>query len=414
MMKSLLMLLCICLISISLHAQERDYYRSDLDYLYHILRKTPGYKDQIKGQKKKDYMQLFHSLRDTQVGPSALDTFYQYSKLLWPIKDMHLVFWQIWDKQISIDQLKDTVYLADYRKKSVFKNTVKVTIDLDSLERSLQGKPADNIEGIYSDRTFGRIGIFRTVVRDSLVAVILSPNFRNSERGEVFGIFKEHAAGKFRGVYNALLTKSWVYIPDLGYRQGMFININLRKETAFTYAEFWSQDPFLYRNISSKAKYLYLGNFLSSDSNLKMAKEFYERIKDSLTAPNLIVDLRGNPGGGPRCSDQFLRLIKKYTSRGKVYVLVNRFVKSNAERFTLALKGLPNIRVYGEKTAGIIAYGKSFDGVASLPSGRFQVFNTDMKDPANYLQYEEAGIIPDVLLDNKSDWISQVKLELNR
>lgn len=407
-MKPFIILVCFCLITIGLHGQEPDYYLQDLDVLYQTLQKTPGYKDQIKGDKQREYANLFQRLRSAQIGSSALDTFYNYSRLLWPIKDMHLGFWQVWDKDVSIDKLKDSAYITAYRKKSVFKNTPKVTLNLDSLERLLQESPLDSIEGIYSAGAFGKIGIFRTGVRDSLLGVILSPGFRNSERGELYGIFKERVAGKFYGVYTALLTKSWVYSRDIGFRKGMFSRLDLRKEKAFSHSEFWSREPFSYKVISTKAQYIYLGDFSASNNNLKIAKEFYVRIKDSLTAPNLIVDLRGNSGGGERCSAQFLRLIKRYALKGKVYLLVNRFVMSNAERFTLALKGLKNVKVYGEITAGVIAYGKNSGDVLLLPSRRFQIYNTDMKDPANYLQYEEVGISPDVLLDNKSDWISQV------
>ncbi|SEA52342.1 S41 family peptidase [Pedobacter hartonius] len=406
--RPLLTLGFIFLITIGLHGQDLNHHLHDLDFLYQTLKKTPGYKDQIKGQKQKDYVQLFQRLKNAQIGPSALDTFYHYSKLFWPIKDMHLGFWEVFDKDLSIEKLKDSVYIAAYHRKSAFKKIPKVNLDLDSLEHSLQSRPADSIEGIYSAGRFGKIGVFRTSVRDSLMGVVLSAGFGNSERGELFGIFKEHVAGRFRGVYTALLTKSWVYSPDVGFRQGMLNRLDLRKEKAFSYAEFWSPKPFYYKIISPKAQYIYLGTFISSNSNLKIAREFYERIKDSLTAPNLIVDLRGNPGGGERCSDQFLKLIKKYASRGRVYVLVNRFVGSNAERFTLALKGHKNVKVYGEITAGVIAYGKNSGDVVQLPSGRFQVYNTDMKDPANYLQYEEVGVVPDVLLNNRSDWINQL------
>jgi hypothetical protein len=407
-MKTFVTLAFICVIATGLHGQESNSYLRDLDVLYQTLQKTPGYKDQIKGQRQKEYLQLYRRLKDAQVGPSVLDTFYHFSKLLWPIKDMHLGLWQVWDRNISIDKLKDSAYIAAYRRKSAFKNATKITVDLDSLEGLLQKSPLDSIEGIYSAGTFGKIGIFRTSVRDSLLGVILSPGFRNSERGELFGIFSEHAAGKFRAIYTDLFTKSLVYSRDIGFGQGMFSRLDLRKEKAFNYALFWGREPFSYKVISPKAQYLHLGNFQSSDSNLKIAREFYERIKDSLTAPNLIVDLRGNGGGGERCSDQFLKLIKRYASKGKVYVLINRFVMSNAERFALALKGTKNVKLYGETTAGVIAYGRNDGHVVLLPSGRFQVYDTDMKDPANYLQYEEVGIVPDVLLDNKSDWVNQL------
>lgn len=407
-MKSLITSVFACLIALGLKAQEPNYHIQDLDGLYQTLRKTPGYKDQIKGQKQKDYALLFERLKSAEVRQSALDTFYHYSRLFWPIKDMHLGFWQVYDKDISIDKLEDSAYIDSYRNSIAFKNIPKVSLDLDSLKQVLQTKPTDSIEGIYSARIFGKIGIYRTGVRDSLIGVMLSPGFRNSERGELFGIFKEHIVGRFRGVYNDPLTKASVYSPDLGFRNGMFTNLDLRKEKAYSQAEFWSLEPFIYKRISPKAQYLYLGNFQSSDRNLNIAREFYEEIKDSLTASNLIVDLRGNAGGGEPCSKQFLKLIKRYASNGMVHVLVNRFVKSEAERFTLALKGSKNVKVYGETTAGMIAYGKEFGDMVSLPSGRFKVYNTDMKGSANYLQYEEIGVMPDVLLDNTSNWIEQV------
>ncbi|WP_276089664.1 S41 family peptidase [Pedobacter sp. JY14-1] len=407
-MKLIITLITLTLLSFHAVGQDQDLHLKDLEALNLALQKTPGYRDQIRGERKKAYDLLFQELKSASIGPSALDTFYHFSRLLGPIRDMHLGFWQVWDRTVSMDKLQDSAYISAYQHTPAFKKVSFVTLNLDSLQHALQKMPLDSIEGIYSAGKFGTVGIFRTKVRDSLVAACLSPGFRNSRPGEIFGIFREHSKDKFRGVYVSPITKSLIYSRDIGFQKGIFSRLELRKPGASTRAELWNTKPFTYGKLSGKFQYLHLGSFQSSNSNLKVAKAFHDQVKDSLSAPDLIVDLRGNSGGGDRCSEQFLKLIRTYARHGRVHILVNRFVMSNAEQFTLKLKGRKNVKVYGETTAGVIAYGKNYGDPVTLPSGRFQLYNTDMKDTGNYLRYEEVGIAPDIPLNESSDWISQV------
>lgn len=408
-MKFLLTFLFIALLSGNLYAQNnQDLHHQDLEFLYQTLRSTPGYKAQIKGEKLKAYQALYNELKKASIGPTTLDTFYTYSQLLWPIKDMHLGLQQVWDYDLNLQMLSDSSYISNYRKTPAFQQFPRSQVSLDSLEKELRKKPNDSIEGIYQAGNLGSVGIYRTSKADSLVGVILTATYRNSAPGQLFAIFKETAPGKYRAVHANLLTRSLVYARNVGFNKGMFNQLSLRKATSGTYAELWSQESYLFKNLSATHQYLYLGNFHSFTNSLRHAKTFHDRIKDSLTAANLILDLRGNSGGGEKSSTQFLQLIRNYAKKGKVSVLVNRFSMSHAERFTLELKKINGLTVYGETTAGIIAYGKNTDQIPILPSKRFRVYNTDMKDPADYLIYEEIGIQPDVFLDESADWIQQV------
>ena len=94
---------------------------------------------------------------------------------------------------------------------------------------------------------------------------------------------------------------------------------------------------------------------------------------------------------------------------GPIYVLVNNNTASNAEQFTVKLRRLKNVKVFGETTMGKITYGINIDQEKLFPSAKFKIVLTDMPDDGNFLPYEEKGIDPDVFLDNNGDWMGQVK-----
>lgn len=140
---------------------------------------------------------------------------------------------------------------------------------------------------------------------------------------------------------------------------------------------------------------------------LREATAFYHAVKDSLSTPNLVVDLRNNPGGGNRTSLLFYRLLKKH--RGQIFVLVNFLTVSNAEQFTVKIKNGPNVTLLGDRTRGMLSYGHRYSESRVTPSGRFRVYFSDMKDHRKrYLPYEGRGIEPDFHLDGDRDWPRQV------
>ena len=101
------------------------------------------------------------------------------------------------------------------------------------------------------------------------------------------------------------------------------------------------------------------------------------------------------------------KLLKKYTRKGQLYVLINNGTISQAEIFTLQLKRLPNVTLLGETTRGMLTYGSNEGKRVKLPGGSFEIYPTDMKGSARLLRYEDVGIQPEMYLNKEKDWIEQ-------
>jgi C-terminal processing protease CtpA/Prc len=141
---------------------------------------------------------------------------------------------------------------------------------------------------------------------------------------------------------------------------------------------------------------------------VEAAQRFYDGVKDSVTSKRLIVDLRNNGGGGYKASGNFITMLQKYAMNGgKIYIMVNNRTMSDAERFTIRLKGFDNVKVFGENTNGTIAYGNNTGRSDTLQSRKYRLYITDMPDQRNYVEYEDIGFTPDVLLNPDKEWISQ-------
>jgi len=140
---------------------------------------------------------------------------------------------------------------------------------------------------------------------------------------------------------------------------------------------------------------------------MQKSQSFYDSIKNSLTAPSLIVDLRNNEGGAAKVSVKYFKLIKNYAKNGQVFVLVNNGTLSQGEIFTLQLKQLRNVKILGETTKGMLTYGSNYGKRERLPSQAFEIYITDMKGDKRLIPYENYGIKPDIILTGDKDWIDQ-------
>ena len=172
---------------------------------------------------------------------------------------------------------------------------------------------------------------------------------------------------------------------------------------------------FSFKNIETGIQYLHIKHFLADRIKMQKSKEFYDSIKNLLTEPNLILDLRNNDGGANKVSKKFLKLIKKYTKNGQVYILINNGTLSQGEIFTLQLKRLKNVKTLGQTTKGMLTYGSNYGVRRKLPSQSFEVYITDMrgKGAKKLMPYENYGVSPDIILNNTKDWIEQT-LEIIR
>lgn len=175
-----------------------------------------------------------------------------------------------------------------------------------------------------------------------------------------------------------------------------------------------SSSKFALRNVSNDAEYLLIQTFQTNTITTQTSQRFYDSIKTLLKAPYLILDLRNNEGGAEKEMKKYLKLLKEYVKNGHLYVIVNNGTLSQAEIFVLELKRLKNVITAGQQTKGMLAYGSNYGKREKLPSGKFEIYPTDMNNGSELLLYEDYGIKPDIILTDESDWIKQVVEALRR
>lgn len=155
-------------------------------------------------------------------------------------------------------------------------------------------------------------------------------------------------------------------------------------------------------------QYLLIQSFQVNNVTRQQSQAFYESIKDSLTAANLILDLRNNEGGASKEMLRYFKLLKGYARKGNLYVILNNGTISQAEKFTLRLQKLRNTTTTGQTTKGMLSYGSNYGKIVPLPGGQYDIYITDLKGERSFLEYEDHGIEPQIELHNESDWVSQV------
>lgn len=108
----------------------------DLIDLKHIIQKTPSYKSQIKGQRKKDFDKLFEKLTTKVVESNTnLEHFEILSELAGQINDNHFVLHYIPDSYFDWRKMADKLYVSQFLKKDYLINHPKTNIHADSLEK---------------------------------------------------------------------------------------------------------------------------------------------------------------------------------------------------------------------------------------------------------------------------------------
>ncbi|RYY17717.1 MAG: hypothetical protein EOO04_25045 [Chitinophagaceae bacterium] len=403
----------------SINAQITDTYHSDLNQLSTILKKLPSYKAQIKGKKLKEFNALYSKLyNDTAQLVTHYDAFERLSQLFFLLKDNHLAFYQLPGMVLTPAQLQDTIAIRQYRSSSSFLQFPHSTIDIDSLQQVLSNLSPDSIAGVYHYDRYLMVGLYKSAPTE-YTGIVLSATLPHWDPGQIAIRLYENQLGGYHAIYahplnknfflyqiekfrNRSLVNSYFYasVSDGVYRKSPadqdFVNI---PRTASAFAN---------KILSPGVQYIRLGNFSNSAYARKESMSFLERIKDSLKAPNLIIDLRNNTGGASAVSRKFLKLVKSYLRNGRIYLLHNNATMSRGEIFLLQLKRKRNVSTFGQTTNGTLAYGSNWGKTEKLPSGTQQVYVTDMKSSASRLQYENTGILPGVWFENDGDWIEKL------
>ncbi|MFN7540181.1 MAG: S41 family peptidase [Bacteroidota bacterium] len=389
-------------------------YLEDLAALKFVLQKTPSYKSQIKGDKQALFNSLYERLAsDTTSNPHSFKYFYNLSQLIFPLKDNHLGFYQI----AAYDNFKNKERIDSFIGTKEFLDYPTFHINIDSLKYVLAKRPADSVEGIYNYGRFYSVGLFKRVDKE-YVGVIIDSDVNLWRKGQIAIHLYEYAPNLFKAIYGHPLSKKFILQTNEKYRNQSLVNsyfyssysldIYSKRHRTVDYVNLSkNSSKFELKSINGNIQYLLLRSFHRNKITIQQSKNFYDSIKNVLTAKSLILDLRNNEGGATKENRKYLRLLKKFTRNGNLYVLLNNGTLSQAEIFTLQLKKLKNVTTVGQTTKGMLVYGSNYGKRERLPSGRFEIYPTDMKGNAKLLQYEDYGINPDIILRDDRDWIEQ-------
>jgi hypothetical protein len=377
-MKKAIFIAIFLLTAFTIKAQEAQNI-ADLDFLYQSIQKLPSYKDQLKDDKS--YRELYKKLRKDLNTEDDFEVYQKLLKLIYPIKDNHLGFYR----------KPDSTYKFKY---------LRSALSPQELETKYKAYPKDSLEGFYynAKKTQRYVAVKQSQGRYYL---------QNLSTGLVEVILNQSQNGSMDAIFFRNPPVPYVLIRNVRFSSGNLIGLNFQKDANI---DFSLLDPgsslYEYKILDSTIGYLRLSSFSSSNQNIKIATDFFNRVKPDINAPKLIVDLRNNGGGGYKTSGQFISFLKKY--KGKIYVLQNGYTMSNAEQFIIDLQGANNFITLGERTKGTITYGSNYGKTLGLPSNRFLFYPTDISGRSKDLAYESIGIKPDVTLDPVSeDWITQ-------
>jgi hypothetical protein len=389
--------LLLILFFIASRAQTNTYV-ADITALRNILEKTPSYKDQVKGQSRVAYNELFDKLlKDSATEISNYKYFYNLAQLFFPIRDNHLGFYQT-DKLLSD---------ADYPR---FDGNV------DSLRSVLANKALDSIEGIYFYNKYFTVGVVKINPKE-YIGVVVNSETPVWKKGQIAIHLYELVPNYFKAIYGHPKSKNFMLYAIEKYSHHGLVNSNFYSIPQTIYTKVIRSTDHInlpadiydyhFKSMEPDIQYLHIKHFSAYKAAIQKADLFYDSIKHALTAPNLIVDLRNNEGGANKVSKNFLELIRDYAKKGNVYVLVNNGTLSQGEIFTLQLKQLPHVKVLGQTTKGMLVYGSNYGKREKLPSRAFEVYITDMNGDERLVPYENYGINPDIVLTDNRDWLEQ-------
>jgi hypothetical protein len=393
---------------------QPNLYKQDVAAFLAILQKTPAYRTQIKGEKLKSYQTLYKRLAsDSLLKVSDYQYFYNLAQLVFPLRDNHLMFYQI----PNLKNFRDQASIDNFVLSQEFANYPQYNIDIDSLKLALTQKPAESIEGIYYYDKYYTVGLFKVKDKE-YIGVVLESTTELWQKGQIAIHLWEFEPNMYKAIYGHPLTKNFLLHTIEKYRNQSLVNSYFYASySELTYSKQFPAtdyvnlppgiDKFQFKKLAPDIQYLLVQTFQGGRLNSQNSQKFYETIKDSLITPNLILDLRDNEGGSEQVAEKYLQLIKNYAKKGNLYVLINNGTLSQAEIFLLALKKTIKLRVLGQTSKGMLAYGSNMGKREKLPSGKFEIYITDMKNKAEHLNYEDKGINPDIFLNNNKSWLEQ-------
>ncbi|HMI02034.1 MAG TPA: S41 family peptidase [Pedobacter sp.] len=352
---------------------------ADLDFLYKSIKTLPSYRDQLKNDTA--YRQLYERIRKDLTSNDEFEVYQKLLQLIYPIKDNHLGFYR----------KPDSTFRFKY---------LRLKTDPTELEAKFKNYPKDSLEGIY----------FRSNADEKYVVFRQKENLyylQNLKTGLVEALLNKTGDQSIDAIRFLNPPLSYILYRNIKLSNGMLIGLSYQKLPIRAYAPVnFGYGNYEYKDLEQGIGYLRLTSFLSSNENIKVATDFFTKVRPTINTDQLIVDLRNNRGGGNKTSGQFAKFLKNY--KGKIFILQNGITMSNAEQFIIDIKDKKDVTTLGESTRGTITYGSNYGKTIELPSNRFLFYPTDMSGRAEDLVFESIGVKPDVSLDAfTEDWISQ-------
>ncbi|WP_299128666.1 S41 family peptidase [uncultured Winogradskyella sp.] len=401
-MKKLVNYLLVVLVTIaSVNAQiETCDCKTDLDFVIEKMKKMPSYKKQTKGDKAKEFENLYTKLTSQMVKPIGVEACYKMLlQQMALVNDVHASL-KVNTAFLPKSYLEDTEKIKSFKASALYKNHPKTNKHLLDLDIDLKNKPLEHKEGIYNLGDNEKIGLYAAGNTQDFIGVLMETNLEHWTPGEIRFYLKHTNANKYNMYFYDANTRTPSLVQSLSFENGRIWRY--KKEGNTLNNELLSEkiEVAAFKQINDNTQYLYFATF--GNSKRKELKAFFNDTKSKLTADHIIVDLRSNVGGNKKFSNPFLKLLKTKN----VYVLTNCFTGSNGEQFTLKLLKNKKAKHLGQTTRGIIAYGKNYGYSYATPSGHFQITPTDMNFHS-YFDYEGKGVVPEIKLDFDKDWIEQ-------
>jgi hypothetical protein len=377
-------------------------YLDDLSFIYKNLQKTPSFKTQKENQKK--VRSQFERLQEAQKNDIYLiEALVNYYSLLDCLQDYHNV----------LNTNSSSYTYQDLQNKDTLKKIINETdgyyrkspLNLDSLERELANKTPQEYEGIYFYHNLFKVAVVQS--ESKLVGIILDTKIPSWSRGEEMFYLIPKEDNNFRIVTGSFIDKKILSTLNR-IQEGEFLSFgwSKRNNKPITNLQNPITNRYQLKQLQPEIDYLKISTFGSSTAVLKEATTFYNDLKEKNLAQNLIVDLQNNGGGADKNSDMLRNILTKYS--GKIYILMNYYTASNAEEFVVRIKGMKNVTVLGQKTKGVLTYGRNYDTTLLCPSKKIKISFTDLKDNwQQYLPFEGIGVEPDISLTSDRDWIEQ-------
>ena len=375
---------------------------TDLTFLDSKIRKTPAYKIN-----KKAYNTSYSKfLKEVVSINSIFDCHSLLNELLISLNDNHSKVYSI--ELGATDEVNASPEkFNEFKKSKLFNAYQKPNIDLDSLKTVLKNKTIMDIEGVYKRENYMTIGVFRNEIENNYKAIILDSESDVWQVGEIMYTLIPFGNDYLLNIGGSINSKRLMAYTER-VENGFFYFMGFQKDiTQTNYSSIMPSESTYYREeLSDEITYLKIGSFSSWNPTLSDAEKFYKTLEGYLNKSNLIVDLRNNGGGGDRNSDILYKLLKEYSKKNKIYVLINHRTVSNAEQFAQKLGKLDNCLIFGSRTNGTLAY-EIKDSNYTLPCNNYIAVLTSKKH-SDYLEFESQGINPDITLNFDSDWILQL------